>query len=156
MCVPGALCHGKILICPSLELHFQKNSHQWVLITAMQAHTCHFKLERQQLSVFGITLQLLSGTEIFMDEHSAHHIVKLCCTLYPGNSVCFNTKHLTTISTNGRSACPSKGAVSSSQQLGNSRFPTQSLPGSPSSSSTQLRGAALQDRGDPGGRLWLT
>lgn len=80
-----------------------------------------------------------------MDEHSTHTcIMKLCCMLYPGNSVCCNTKHLTTISSNGRTACPSKGAVSSSQQLGNSRIPTQSLPGSPSSSSTQLRGAACR------------
>lgn len=72
VCAPGALCHGKVLTCPSLELQFQKNSHQWVLITAMQAHTCHFKLERQQLSVFGITLQLLSCTGFFMHEHSTH------------------------------------------------------------------------------------
>lgn len=139
VCTPGALLHGKVLICPSWEMQFQKNSHQWVLITARQAQTCHFKLEKQQVCIWENS-PVLSCTGIFMDEHSTHthaHTplsMKLCCMLYPGNSVCFNTKNLTTISTNGRTACPSKGAMSSSQQLGNTRFPTQPLPDSPSAS----------------------
>lgn len=81
---------------------------------------------------------------------------KICWMFYPGNSVCFNTTHLTTISTDGRTARPAEGAKSSSQRLGNSRFPTQSLPDSPSSpraSQQQLMGAALGNRDDPGSRL---
>lgn len=81
---------------------------------------------------------------------------KLCCVLYPENSVWFNTKHLTTISTDARTARPAKGAMSPSQQLGNSGFPTQSLPDSPSAaraSQQQLQGAALWDGDDPSGRL---
>lgn len=73
--------------------------------------------------------------------------------LYPGNSACFNTKHLTTISTSGRTACPSEGGMPSCQQLAHSRFPTPPLPAWPSRSPTQLSSAALQDRHDPGARL---
>lgn len=83
-----------------------------------------------------ITLPILSCTGAFMDEHNHPHFprppAKPCCMLYPGNSVCFNTEHLTTISTDARTVRPAKkGAMSSSQQLGNSGFSTQSLPESP-------------------------
>lgn len=59
---------------------------------------------------------------------------KLCCMLYAGNSVRFNTKHLATISTDARTARPAKGATSLSQQLGNSCFlcnHCQTLPAPP-------------------------